>query len=192
MSRIGKAPIPLPEGVTAEMNDHRLTVRGPRGELVRDLPEAVEIVVEESAILVRRPSDSKEHRSLHGLVRSLIANMAAGVSEGYVRELELYGVGLRVQAQGPRLNLQLGFSHTVVFELPEGVEAKVDTFVPTSENQYLSARVTLSGIDKELLGQTAARLRACKKPEPYKGKGFRYRGELVRRKAGKAAQSAAV
>jgi len=191
MSRIGKAPISLPEGVTAEMKYHRLTVRGPRGELVRDLPEAVEIVVEESAILVRRPSDSKEHRSLHGLARSLIANMAAGVSEGYVRELELYGVGLRVQAQGPRLNLQLGFSHPVVFELPEGIEAKVETFVPTSENQYLSARVTLSGIDKELLGQTAARLRACKKPEPYKGKGFRYRGELVRRKAGKAAQTTA-
>ena len=192
MSRIGKAPIPLPKGVTVELKDRRLTVLGPRGELSRDLPEAVEIVVEESAILVRRPSDSKEHRSLHGLARSLIANMVVGVSEGYVRELELYGVGLRVQVQGQRLNLQLGFSHPVVFDLAEGIEAKVDTFVPTSENEYLSARVALSSIDKELLGQTAARLRARKKPEPYKGKGFRYRGERIRRKAGKAAQAAAV
>jgi len=192
MSRIGKAPIPLPKGVTVELKDRRLTVLGPRGELSRDLPEAVEIVVEESAILVRRPSDSKEHRALHGLARSLIANMVVGVREGYVRELELYGVGLRVQVQGRRLNLQLGFSHPVVFDLAEGIEAKVDTFVPTGENDYLSARVALSSIDKELLGQTAARLRASKKPEPYKGKGFRYRGERIRRKAGKAAQAAAV
>ena len=192
MSRIGKAPIPLPKGVTVELKDRRLTVLGPRGELSRDLPEAVEIVVEESAILVRRPSDSQEHRSLHGLVRSLIANMVVGVSEGYVRELELYGVGLRVQVQGQRLNLQLGFSHPVVFDLAEGIAAKVDTFVPTSENEYLSARVALSSIDKELLGQTAARLRARKKPEPYKGKGFRYRGERIRRKAGKAAPAAVV
>jgi len=190
MSRIGKAPIPLPEGVTVELDDRRLTVRGPKGELSRELPEAVEIAVEERVVCVRRPSDSKEHRSLHGLVRSLIANMVEGVSEGYVRELELYGVGLRVQPQGQQLNLQLGFSHPVVFALAEGIEAKVDTFVPTSENEYLSARVALSGIDNELLGQTAARLRASKKPEPYKGKGFRYRGERIRRKAGKAAQAA--
>ena len=166
-------------------------MRGPKGELSRELPEAVEIAVEERVVCVRRPSDSKEHRSLHGLARSLIANMVEGVSEGYVRELELYGVGLRVQPQGQQLNLQLGFSHPVVFELAEGIEAKVDTFVPTSENEYLSARVVLSGIDNELLGQTAARLRASKKPEPYKGKGFRYRGERIRRKAGKAAQTAA-
>jgi large subunit ribosomal protein L6 len=190
MSRIGKDPIPLPAGVTAEFSDHQITVKGPRGELSRYLPEAMEIVIEDDSILVQRPSDSKEHRSLHGLTRSLAANMVRGVSQGYVRALELYGVGLRVQQQGQRLTMQLGFSHPIIFDLPEGISAQVETFVPTGENDYLSCRVTLSGIDKELLGQTAASLRATKKPEPYKGKGFRHQGERIRRKAGKVAQTA--
>lgn len=192
MSRIGKAPIPLPAGVTAELSDHRLTVRGPRGELSRTLHGDMVISVEESAIVVRRPSESKEHRSLHGLTRTLVANMVQGVSEGYVRVLELYGLGFRVQQQERRLSLQLGFSHPVLFELPEGISAEMETFVPTLENEYLSVRVTLRGIDKEVLGLTAARLRAARKPEPYKGKGFRYQGERIRRKAGKAAQAAQV
>jgi len=190
MSRIGEAPIKLPEGVSIELEDHGIVVKGPRGKLSRRLPEAMSLAVEEAAIVVRRPSDSKEHRSLHGLTRSLVANMVQGVTEGYTRVLELYGVGFRVQQQGQRLTMQLGFSHPVVVELPEGIGAQVETFVPTAENSYLSCRVTLSGIDKELLGQMAARLRALKKPEPYKGKGFRYQGERIRRKAGKAAQSA--
>jgi large subunit ribosomal protein L6 len=190
MSRIGKSPIPLPSGVTAEISQARLTVKGPKGELSRDLPGAMAIALEENAIVVQRPSDSKEHRSLHGLTRSLAANMVRGVSEGYVKVLDLYGVGFRVQLQGERLNMQLGFAHPVVVDLPEGISAEVETFVPTSENDYLSCRVSLTGIDKELLGQTAATIRALKKPEPYKGKGFRYRGEHVRRKAGKAAQAA--
>jgi len=191
MSRIGRSPIPLPAGVTAELNDHDLIVTGPNGQLSSHLHEEMAIVVEDQVITVARPSDSKDHRSLHGLTRTLVANMVTGVSQGYEKVLELYGVGFRIQPQGQRLTLQLGFSHPVIFDLPEGISASIDTFVPTSENNYLSARLTLRGIDKGVLGQTAASIRAAKKPEPYKGKGFRYRGEQVRRKAGKAAQTAA-
>ena len=190
MSRIGNAPIPLPTGVTAEFADHQLTVTGPRGELSRRLHDAMAIEIEDNIIIVRRPSESKDHRALHGLTRSLVANMVQGVTEGYVKVLDLHGVGFRVQQQGQHLTMQLGFSHPVLFDLPNGISAEIETFVPTGDNDYLSCRVTLSGIDKELLGQTAATLRANKKPEPYKGKGFRYRGEHIRRKAGKAAQAA--
>ena len=190
MSRIGKAPIPLPAGVTAELSDHHLTVTGPKGALSRSLPEDMGITVEDAVILVSRPTESKDHRALHGLTRSLIANMVQGVTQGYEQVLELYGVGFRIQPQGQKLNMQLGFSHPVPFDLPAGIAAQIDTFVPTLENQYLSVRLTLRGIDKEELGLTAARIRLLKKPEPYKGKGFRYRGERIRRKAGKAAQSA--
>ncbi len=189
MSRIGKAPIPLPAGVSAELSDHTLLVKGPKGELSRPLHEQIGIDIEERAILVGRPSESKQHRALHGLTRTLVANMVTGVSQGYEKVLELYGVGFRIQPQGQRLTMQLGFSHPVVIDLPEGIAATAESFVPTMENRYLSARLTLRGIDKEVLGQTAATIRAAKKPEPYKGKGFRYRGEVVRRKAGKAAQS---
>jgi large subunit ribosomal protein L6 len=192
MSRIGKEPIPLPAGVTAEFSNHQLTVKGPRGELSRRLHQAMEIAIENDTIVVRRPSDSKEHRSLHGLTRSLVANMVHGVTEGYTKVLDLYGMGFRVQPQGQRLTLQIGFSHPVIFDLPDGISAQVETFVPTGENDYLSCRVTLTGINKELLGQTAASIRATKKPEPYKGKGFRYHGEHIRRKAGKVAQAATV
>jgi large subunit ribosomal protein L6 len=191
MSRIGKAPIPLPAGVTVEIGDHQVTVKGPRGELSRQLPGVIEVAIEDDTIVLRRPSDIREHRSLHGLTRSLVANMVTGVTEGYLRVLELYGVGFRIQHQGQRLSLQLGFSHPVIFDLPEGISAQVETFVPTGDNNYLSCRLALSGIDKELLGQTAASIRASKKPEPYKGKGFRYQGEHIRRKAGKAAQALA-
>jgi large subunit ribosomal protein L6 len=189
MSRIGRSPIPLPSGVTVQLNANYITVEGPRGALARTLPPAMDVVLEDGVINVTRPTESKIHKSLHGLTRTLVANMVTGVSEGYQRVLELYGVGFRVQLAGSRLNLQIGFSHPVVFDLPEGITCHVDTFVPTNENQYLSARLTLSGIDKEVLGETAAKLRAKKKPEPYNGKGFRYRGEVVRRKAGKAAQA---
>jgi large subunit ribosomal protein L6 len=189
MSRIGKAPIPVPAGVKVELDGNNVRVVGPRGELSRRLPTQMQVAVADSVVTVTRPSDSKEHRSLHGLTRTLVANMVTGVSVGYTRAVELYGVGFRVAAQGQRLNLQIGFSHPVRFDLPEGISAQVETFVPTTENQHLSARVTLAGIDKEVLGETAAKLRALKKPEPYKGKGFRYRGEQVRRKPGKAAQA---
>lgn len=189
MSRIGKMPIPLPAGVTAELEDHTLRVKGPLGELTRSLPTEMRVVVEEREIRVERPSDARQHRALHGLTRALVANMVEGVSQGYTRVLELYGVGFRVQPQGQRLTCQLGYSHPVVFDLPPGVTAQVETFVPTLENSYLSVRLTLKGIDKEVLGLTAARLRDTRKPEPYKGKGFRYQGERIRRKAGKAAQA---
>lgn len=189
MSRIGKAPIRLPDGVSVDIEDHRVTVRGPLGELSRVIPAPMQVEVSEGEVRVKRPSDSKPHRSLHGLTRTLIANMVEGVSRGFVKVLELYGVGYRVQQQGSRLICQLGFSHPVIFDLPEGITAEVESFVPTGENQYLSARVTLRGIDKELLGETAAQLRAKKKPEPYKGKGFRYQGEQILRKPGKAAQA---
>jgi len=144
MSRIGQAPIPLPNGVSAELREGELIVKGPKGELSRRLPAAMEIAVEGNAIVVRRPSDSKEHRSLHGLTRSLAANMVQGVSEGYVKVLELYGVGFRVEVRGRRLNMQLGFSHPVVFDLAEGISAEVESFVPTGDNKYLACRVTLS------------------------------------------------
>jgi len=190
MSRVGSMPVSLPAGVKAELSDHRLTVKGPLGELSRTLPQAIAIELGDDAIVVRRPSESKLHRSLHGLTRTLVANMVQGVSEGYVRVLELYGVGFRVQQQGQRLSCQVGFARPVAFELPTGITAEIESFVPTGENDYLSCRLALRGIDKELLGETAARLRATKKPEPYKGKGFRYQGEAIRRKAGKAAQAA--
>lgn len=190
MSRIGNAPIRLPAGVKVELTDHRITVKGPLGELSRVLPEPMAVEVAENEVVVRRPSDSKPHRSLHGLTRTLIANMVQGVTTGYVKVLELYGMGFRVQQQGSRLTCQIGFSHPVIWEMPEGITGQVETFVPTGENSYLSARLTLRGIDKELLGQMAAQVRASRKPEPYKGKGFRYQGERVLRKAGKAAQAA--
>ncbi len=189
MSRIGKAPIPLPAGVTAEVSGHTVTVRGPKGELSRTLSSTMTIVLEDSVITVTRPSEAKPHREMHGLTRTLVANMVIGVTVGYQKVLELYGVGYRVQQQGQRLTLQIGFSHPIQFDLPAGISARVDSFVPTTENQLLSSRITLDGIDKELLGETAAKLRASRKPEPYKGKGFRYRGEQVRRKPGKAAQA---
>jgi large subunit ribosomal protein L6 len=190
MSRIGKAPIPLPSGVHAELSGvNHVVVRGPKGELSRTVSPIMKIAVAESVITVERPTEAKPHKEMHGLTRTLIANMVTGVSQGYQKVLELYGVGYRVQVQGARLTLQIGFSHPVLFDLPEGITAAVETFVPTNENQYLSSRITLSGIDKEVLGQTAATLRAKRKPEPYKGKGFRYRGEVVRRKPGKAAQA---
>jgi large subunit ribosomal protein L6 len=150
----------------------------------------MEIAIQDNAILVQRPSESKQHRSLHGLTRSLVANMVRGVTEGYTKTLELYGVGFRIQHQGQRLTMQLGFSHPVIVNLPQGISAQVETFVPTGDNNYLSSRISLSGIDKHLLGEIAAQIRATRKPEPYKGKGFRYQGERVRRKAGKAVQAA--
>jgi large subunit ribosomal protein L6 len=182
-------PVPVPAGVEVELVDHRLRVRGPKGVLERTL--LADMIVEVGKeIVVRRPSDARNHRAQHGLTRTLIANMVEGVTKGYEKQLELYGVGYRVTLQGPRLSLQLGFSHPVEIEAPEGVSFATESFVPTSENQYLAARITVSGINKEVVGQVAADIRAARKPEPYKGKGLRYRGEHVRRKPGKAAQAA--
>ncbi|MDP9419938.1 MAG: 50S ribosomal protein L6 [Actinomycetota bacterium] len=179
MSRIGRAPIPIPSGVDVTVADRRVTVTGPRGTLEREVPEPISVRVDDGSILVERPDDQRTSRSLHGLVRSLLANMVTGVSGGFTKELEIVGVGYRATAAGPqRIDLALGFSHPVSVDAPEGITFTVP--VPT--------RIVVDGIDKQVVGQVAAEIRRLRKPEPYKGKGVRYAGERVLRKAGKAAK----
>jgi large subunit ribosomal protein L6 len=179
MSRIGRSPIPLPSGVDVTVADGRITVRGPRGTLERALPPDMTIRQDDGVLVVERPDDARQHRALHGLTRSLVNNMVVGVTAGFTRDLEIVGVGYRAAAQGPnRLELALGFSHPVVVEAPEGITFEVPA--PT--------RVSVKGNDKQAVGQVAADIRSIRKPEPYKGKGVRYAGEVVRRKAGKAAK----
>ncbi|MDP9005689.1 MAG: 50S ribosomal protein L6 [Actinomycetota bacterium] len=179
MSRIGRAPIPIPPGVEVSVADRRVTVSGPRGTLEREVPEPITVRIDDGSVLVERPDDERSSRSLHGLVRSLLANMVTGVSGGFSKELEIVGVGYRATAAGPqRVDLALGFSHPVSVEAPEGVTFTVP--VPT--------RIVVDGIDKQVVGQVAADIRRLRKPEPYKGKGVRYAGERVIRKAGKAAK----
>lgn len=189
MSRIGRMPIPLPSGVEVTQADGIVTVKGPKGSLSRLLPEPITVRQEESTLFVERPSDIKAHKALHGLTRTLLANMVMGVSQGYTRVLNLHGIGYRAQLQPDRLTLNLGFSHDIYVIPPAGITFAVETSSPNVDNQHRTARLTISGIDKELLGQVAAKIRALKKPEPYKGKGFRYEGEVIRRKAGKAAKA---
>jgi large subunit ribosomal protein L6 len=188
MSRIGRAPIPIPSGVELTIDGPRVAVKGPKGQLSRELHPDMEFVREDGTLEVRRPSESRTHKQLHGLTRTLVANMVTGVTAGFEKTLEIYGVGYRGQKQGDRLVLALGYSHPLEITAPPGVEiGEVQTFSPTQANEWLSTRFTLRGIDKERLGQFAAEIRALRKPEPYKGKGVRYLGEKVRRKAGKAA-----
>jgi len=188
MSRIGRTPITIPSGVDLQVDGAHVSVRGPRGQLSRDIHPDMELVRENGTLEVRRPSESRQHRSLHGLTRTLVANMVTGVTEGFQKTLEVYGVGYRGQKQGERLVLALGFSHPIEINAPPGVEiGELQTFSPTQANNWLSTRFTLWGNDKEQLGQFAAEIRALRKPEPYKGKGVRYQNEVVRRKAGKAA-----
>ncbi|MGH7611377.1 MAG: 50S ribosomal protein L6 [Candidatus Dormibacteria bacterium] len=179
MSRIGRAPIGVPEGVTVTVEGNTVAVSGPRGELSRRLPDVITVRQEAGSVLVERPSDAAPHRALHGLSRTLVANMVTGVTQGYRKELELQGVGYRASLQGSDLQLSLGYSHPVRIRPPEGIKLEVPE--PT--------RIAVVGNDKELVGQTAARIRATRKPEPYKGKGVRYRGEVVRRKAGKSGKA---
>jgi large subunit ribosomal protein L6 len=178
MSRIGRLPIPVPSGVDVAIDDTRVTVKGPKGTLSHAV--AAPIVVEKDAdgvIEVKRPNDERESRSLHGLTRTLINNMVVGVTEGYEKRLEIVGVGYRVLSKGPtQLEFQLGYSHPITFDAPEGITFTVDG--PT--------RLGVVGIDKQLVGETAAKIRKLRKPEPYKGKGVRYAGEVVRKKVGKA------
>ena len=177
MSRIGRAPIEIPAGVTVTLGDeNKVTVKGPKGELSRELHKDMKITVEGSVITVERPSDDKLHRSLHGLTRSLIHNMVLGVTEGFSKKLEINGVGYRAAKQGKNLNLSLGFSHPVVVEPPTGI-----SFDAPSATQII-----VSGIDKEAVGAMAAKIRSYREPEPYKGKGIKYEGEHIRRKVGKA------
>ncbi|HLX89356.1 MAG TPA: 50S ribosomal protein L6 [Acidimicrobiales bacterium] len=179
MSRIGRSPISLPSGVTVQVADRTVTVTGPQGSLSRALPGAISVRQEDSTLLVERPDDERHNRALHGLTRSLVNNMVVGVTAGFTKELEIVGVGYRAQARGPAaLELALGFSHPVVVDAPDGVTFEVP--VPT--------RIVVKGIDKEKVGQVAADIRKIRKPEPYKGKGVRYAGERVMRKAGKAAK----
>ncbi len=178
MSRIGKLPIPVPDGVDLTLDGLTVTAKGPKGELTRTMPEGVEIARDDDGdLVVTRLSDAREHRARHGLVRSLVANMVIGVSDGYTVALELVGIGYRALPKGNDLELQVGYSHSVIIEAPEGISFEVPQ--PT--------RVIVSGIDKVLVGQIAANVRKVRPPEPYKGKGIRYEGERVRRKAGKAA-----
>jgi large subunit ribosomal protein L6 len=179
MSRVGKQPIPVPSGVDVSIEGAHVTVKGPKGTLEHDAPSTIALSRDGDDIVVTRTDDERENRALHGLTRSLVANMVRGVSEGYQRELEIVGVGYRATAQGPaKLELQLGFSHPVHFEAPEGITFEVPQ--PT--------RIMVRGCDKQLVGQVAANIRKIRKPEPYKGKGIRYADEYVRRKAGKSAK----
>ena len=175
MSRVGKLPITLPKGVEVTLEDSVLTVKGSRGTLQRSVPASVDVEIRKEAVEFKRKDDSKETRATHGLIRALVNNMVRGVSEGFTKGLEIQGTGYRVEVQGNNLNLSLGYSHPIQFALPEGIKASVDR----------GNVVRLEGIDIEVLGETAARIRALRPVEPYKGKGIRYSGVHVRRKVGK-------
>jgi len=176
VSRIGFKPIPIPEGVEITLKGDTITVKGPKGLLSQTVPAGMEIVKEETELHVKRPSNEKQHRSLHGLIRSLVANMVEGVTKGFQKDLELVGVGYRAAKQGKNLVLTVGYSHPVTIEPEEGID--IDVPAPT--------RISVKGIDKQLVGNTAAIIRQVRPPEPYKGKGIKYQGEHIRRKVGKA------
>ncbi|HHS96205.1 MAG TPA: 50S ribosomal protein L6 [Phaeodactylibacter sp.] len=182
MSRIGKAPIEVPNGVTIDIKDNLVTVKGPKGQLSQQIDPDLILSLEDGVLTVKRPTEQKRHKSMHGLYRSLIANMVEGVSNGFVKELELVGVGYRADNSGQLLNLTLGYSHPIIFYVPD--EVKVETLSEKGKPPV----VKLESIDKQLLGQIAAKIRAFRKPEPYKGKGVRYKGEEIRRKQGKTAK----
>jgi large subunit ribosomal protein L6 len=181
MSRIGKKPIPLPTGVSVDKVEGTVRVKGPKGTLSEPIPEMISLEVRDGAVVLERPDDAKQTRAYHGLARALVANMVRGVVEPFARELEIQGVGYRAEVSGGKLNLLLGFSHPVVIPVPEGLSVSVDRNVV----------VKIEGIDRQRVGQFAADLRRLRPPEPYKGKGIRYVGETVRRKAGKAAGTGA-
>ena len=181
MSRIGKSPITIPEGVTVTIDKSNVTVKGPKGELQQVVDEEVGITIEDNVITLSRTSEDKEVRSKHGLYRSLIFNMIEGVANGYTKELELYGVGFRASSQGQQLTLSIGYSHAIIMQLP--AEVKLDAATKKGQPPY----VKLESHDKQLIGTVAAKIRSLRKPEPYKGKGIRYKGEIIRRKAGKTA-----
>jgi large subunit ribosomal protein L6 len=177
MSRIGRKPVAIPPGVSVAVDGRTVTAQGPRGVLRQPVPSPLAVTVTDNQVVVSRASDDRSVRALHGLVRSLVANMVTGVKEGFERKLEIVGIGYRAQMQGKSIQLALGYSHPVVFPLPEGISGEI-------EKQTL---ITLRGADKALLGQTAARLRALRRPDPYKGKGIKYTDEVIRRKVGKKA-----
>ncbi len=181
MSRIGKNPIALPQGVEVKVNGNVVTVKGKLGELTQELTDGITLEVEEGTLTLARPSDSKQHKAAHGLYRALIRNMVEGVSKGFTKELELVGVGYRASNQGQKLDLALGFSHNIILDLAP--EVKVETVSEKGKNPIIK----LTSHDKQLVGQVAAKIRSFRKPEPYKGKGIKFVGEVLRRKAGKSA-----
>lgn len=183
MSRIGKLPISIPAGVTITLNDNVVTVKGPKGELTQEINPLVSLKIEDGICVLTRPNDEKQTRSLHGLYRALINNMVVGVSEGYKKTLELVGVGYRVSNNGQIIEFSLGYTHNIFLQLPK--EVKVETKSERNQNPL----VILESYDKQLLGQVCAKIRSFRKPEPYKGKGVKFVGEIIRRKAGKSASS---
>ena len=183
MSRIGKAPIEIPAGVTVQVKDHVVTVKGPKGELSQEINPAITVEQEGNHLEVKRPDDSRENRAMHGLYRALIQNMVTGVSTGYKKELELVGVGYRANANGQVLDLSLGYSHAIYIKLPP--EVKVEAKTERNKNPL----IILESADKQLLGQVCAKIRSLRKPEPYKGKGIKFVGEVIRRKSGKSANA---
>jgi large subunit ribosomal protein L6 len=174
MSRVGRKPVTVPKGVTITVKDGNVAVKGPKGELKRTVPGGVSVKVGGAEINVERADDSRENRAKHGMMRAMVANMVKGVSDGFERKLEINGVGYRAEVAGQKLNMALGFSHPVVFELPKGISAKVDKNI-----------IILAGIDREMLGETASKIRDIRPPEPYKGKGIKYVEETIHRKVGK-------
>lgn len=176
MSRIGRKPIQVPSGVNVNLDDNLITVKGPKGTLTRELHKEMKVLVDGDVITIERPSENKQHRSLHGTTRSVVANMVSGVTEGFVKTLELVGVGYRASKSGDKLVLNVGYSHPVEFSPEQGIEFEVPA----------TNKVIIRGIDKELVGEMAAKVRAVRKPEPYKGKGIKYEGERIIRKEGKA------
>ena len=183
MSRIGKAPITVPAGVSIQVKDNVVTVKGPKGELSQYVNPEIKVAIEDGVIELTRPSDNREHRSLHGLYRALINNMVVGVSEGYKKEMELVGVGYRATSTGQVLELALGFSHAIYIKMPK--EIKVEAKTERNKNPL----IILESADKQLLGQVCAKIRSLRKPEPYKGKGIKFVGEIIRRKSGKSASA---
>jgi large subunit ribosomal protein L6 len=182
MSRIGKLPVNLPHGVTVNISDTNVvSVKGPLGELKQNIDKALKVEVVDNTIILQRPSESKNHKSLHGLSRALLANMVVGVSQGFKKQLELVGVGYRAEAKGQHLEMSLGYSHDIILQLPD--EVKVETKTERRSNPV----ITLTCIDKQLIGHVAAKIRSLRPPEPYKGKGIKFVGEQLRRKAGKSA-----
>jgi large subunit ribosomal protein L6 len=177
MSRTGKKPIPIPDGVKVDIKDNLVSVHGPKGELKRVIHPSLALQLDKNLLLVKRPSDSKFHKSLHGVTRTVLANMVTGVTTEYRKSLEIQGIGYKAELLGKKLNLSLGYSHPILLVPPPGLKFELDG--PT--------RIKISGVDKELVGLIAAKIRSFRPPEPYKGKGIRYQGEIVRKKAGKAA-----
>ena len=180
MSRIGKRPVPLPQGVTASIDGRTVTVKGPKGEISRTVHPELTVALEQQTVAVKRPSDEPRHKALHGLTRTLVANMVEGVTKGFSKSLEIQGVGYKAEIKPFGVQLVVGYSHPVPYHAPKGIKISVDN----------NTQVKVEGVDKELVGQVAAELRSVRPPEPYKGKGIRYVGEQVRRKAGKTAQAA--